>query len=300
MASPTELAAMRHAIALSANGLGTTSPNPPVGCVILDTHGTPVGAGFHRRKGAPHAEVNALVSAGARARGGTAVVTLEPCNHVGVTPACRQELLNAGIARVVIGVIDPTSRGDGGAALLAAAGVDVETGVLNNEILTVLGPWLTATMRQRPHVTWAQASRREFDHQVDDRHLAAIQGCADVVLVGKSVSEGVPDGHSKTHFRLPTTASPDDDLVPWLDDAFRGGARRVLLISHESEPEPTHLVYVDEIWLAAPRADSAASSPAISSAFTQAGFHLADIAADEKMIITHLRRYQIRNARSIG
>src|SRR4051812_35242695 len=119
MASDAEIAAMRQATVLSALGLGTTSPNPPVGCVILDSQGQIVGIGFHRRKGEAHAEVNALNAAGTAARGGTAVVTLEPCNHDGVTPACRQALLDAGVARVVIGVMDPTSRGDGGAAVLA-------------------------------------------------------------------------------------------------------------------------------------------------------------------------------------
>jgi diaminohydroxyphosphoribosylaminopyrimidine deaminase/5-amino-6-(5-phosphoribosylamino)uracil reductase len=138
---------MRLAIALSANGLGTTSPNPPVGCVILDPDGAVIGTGYHQRKGEPHAEVHALSAAGTRARGGTAIVTLEPCNHVGRTPACRQALIDAGIARAVIAIIDPTSRGVGGAAMLRAAGVDVEVGVLADEARLVLGPWLTAQAR---------------------------------------------------------------------------------------------------------------------------------------------------------
>src|SRR5947209_11817642 len=77
--------AMRRAIELSARGLGTTSPNPVVGCVVLDVGGRVVGEGWHEFAGGPHAEVNALAAAGERARGGTAVVTLEPCNHVGRT-----------------------------------------------------------------------------------------------------------------------------------------------------------------------------------------------------------------------
>ncbi|WP_345409925.1 bifunctional diaminohydroxyphosphoribosylaminopyrimidine deaminase/5-amino-6-(5-phosphoribosylamino)uracil reductase RibD [Nonomuraea salmonea] len=113
---------MRRAIALSALGLGTTSPNPSVGCVILDEDGRVVGEGFHRRKGEAHAEGNALAAAGPEARGGTAVVTLEPCNHVGRAPACRALLIEAGIARVVVAVIDPTSRGEGGVAALRQAG----------------------------------------------------------------------------------------------------------------------------------------------------------------------------------
>jgi len=154
MASLVELAAMRRAIALSAFGIGATSPNPQVGCVILDADGRVVGEGYHQRKGQSHAEVNALAAASDRARRGTAVVTLEPCNHYGRTPPCHQALLDAGVVRTVIGVIDPTSRGEGGAARLRQAGVDVEVGVLANEARLVLGPWLTALRTARPQVVW--------------------------------------------------------------------------------------------------------------------------------------------------
>ena len=98
MATVIETAAMRSAIALSALGVGTTSPNPPVGCVILDSSQQVVGQGYHHRKGEPHAEALALDEAGARTRGGTAVVTLEPCNHHGRTPACHAALIEAGIS----------------------------------------------------------------------------------------------------------------------------------------------------------------------------------------------------------
>lgn len=117
MASPAELAVMRRAIALSAAGLGTTSPNPPVGCVLLDPSGQIIGEGYHERKGEPHAEAQALAAAGPLADGATAVVTLEPCNHQGRTPPCCQALIDAGIRRAVIAVIDPTSRGEGGVAV---------------------------------------------------------------------------------------------------------------------------------------------------------------------------------------
>src|SRR6266496_3606394 len=144
MATAVEEEAMRRAIGISAFGLGATSPNPPVGCVILDVEGHVVGEGYHRRKGEAHAEVNALAAAGERARGGTAVVTLEPCNHQGRTPPCRQALIDANVARVVIALIDPTSRDEGGAAALRAAGIEVEVGVLADEARLVLDPWLDA------------------------------------------------------------------------------------------------------------------------------------------------------------
>src|SRR6266699_2194364 len=142
MATPAEIGGMRRAIALSAAGLGTTSPNPPVGCVLLDLAGQIIGEGYHERKGEPHAEAQALAAAGPLAEGGTAVVTLEPCNHQGRTPPCRQTLIDAGVRRAVVAVIDPTSRGEGGMAAMRQAGVDVETGVLAGEAQIVLGRWL--------------------------------------------------------------------------------------------------------------------------------------------------------------
>jgi len=102
MAGQAELDAVRRAVALSRCALGATSPNPPVGAVVLDAHGVVVGEGWTRPPGGPHAEVVALADAGERARGGTAVVTLEPCRHTGRTGPCTEALLAAGIARVVV------------------------------------------------------------------------------------------------------------------------------------------------------------------------------------------------------
>src|SRR5689334_24152386 len=97
----TEDEAMRRAIAIAGRGLGTTSPNPIVGCLLLDADGEVAGEGFHVYTGGPHAEIVALAQAGERARGGTAVVTLEPCNHTGRTGPCAQALIAAGVRRVV-------------------------------------------------------------------------------------------------------------------------------------------------------------------------------------------------------
>lgn len=154
MATAAEIAAMRRAIGVSAAGIGATSPNPPVGCVVLDRAGRVLGEGYHERKGEAHAETQALAAAGTLAEGATAVVTLEPCNHHGRTPPCRQALIDAKVRRVVIAVIDPTSRGEGGAAALRRAGVDVETGVLADEAHVVLGSWLSSQQIRRPIISW--------------------------------------------------------------------------------------------------------------------------------------------------
>ncbi|WP_327292131.1 bifunctional diaminohydroxyphosphoribosylaminopyrimidine deaminase/5-amino-6-(5-phosphoribosylamino)uracil reductase RibD [Streptomyces sp. NBC_01198] len=154
----TEADAMRRAIALSARALGATAPNPVVGCVILDTTGAVVGEGWHRKAGGPHAEVHALRAAGEAARGGTAVVTLEPCNHTGRTGPCAQALIEAGVARVVHAVSDPSPAASGGAATLRAAGVDVESGLLAAEAEAVNVAWLTSVRRGRPYVRWKYAA----------------------------------------------------------------------------------------------------------------------------------------------
>ncbi|RLU82338.1 riboflavin biosynthesis protein RibD [Streptomyces griseocarneus] len=152
---------MRRAVALAARALGSTSPNPVVGCVLLDAEGRTVGEGWHRRAGGPHAEVEALRDAAASGhdvRGGTAVVTLEPCNHTGRTGPCAQALADAGVARVVYAVADPTPTAGGGAAALAAAGIDTEGGLLADEAAAGNAAWLTAVLRRRPFVLWKYAA----------------------------------------------------------------------------------------------------------------------------------------------
>ncbi|WPO75032.1 MULTISPECIES: bifunctional diaminohydroxyphosphoribosylaminopyrimidine deaminase/5-amino-6-(5-phosphoribosylamino)uracil reductase RibD [unclassified Streptomyces] len=153
-----EAAAMRRAIALAARGLGSTSPNPVVGCVILDASGEVAGEGWHQRAGGPHAEVNALRAAGDAARGGTALVTLEPCNHTGRTGPCAQALIAAGVTRVVYAVADPDPTATGGAQTLRAAGISVAQGLLEEAAAEGNAAWLTSVRLGRPHVTWKYAA----------------------------------------------------------------------------------------------------------------------------------------------
>ena len=152
--SPIDIAWMRRAIELAARGIGGTHPNPVVGCVVTDRAGQPVGEGFHAYAGGPHAEVAALAMAGDRARGGTAYVTLEPCNHSGRTGPCSEALLAAGIGRVILAVPDPDAEARGGAAALKQAGVTVEQGLLRDEAERVNMVWLHAVRTGRPYVTW--------------------------------------------------------------------------------------------------------------------------------------------------
>jgi diaminohydroxyphosphoribosylaminopyrimidine deaminase/5-amino-6-(5-phosphoribosylamino)uracil reductase len=125
-----DIEAMQRAFELAAKGRCTTQPNPRVGCVIAKDQRI-VGEGWHQRAGEPHAEGFALREAGDRARGATAYVTLEPCNHHGRTPPCSEALVTAGVAKVIYASGDPNPRVDGsGAARLRAAGIDVASGLL--------------------------------------------------------------------------------------------------------------------------------------------------------------------------
>ena len=128
-----EQAAMRRALALATTPGVPLGPNPRVGCVLLDDAGSKVAEGFHRGAGTPHAEADALAQAGDRARGATAVVTLEPCNHRGRTGPCAQALVEAGVRRVVFAQPDPNPAAAGGADTLRAAGVEVDSGLLHDE-----------------------------------------------------------------------------------------------------------------------------------------------------------------------
>jgi diaminohydroxyphosphoribosylaminopyrimidine deaminase/5-amino-6-(5-phosphoribosylamino)uracil reductase len=232
MATSIERAAMRRAIALSAMGLGSASPNPPVGCVVLDVEGRVVGEGYHRRKGEAHAEVNALTAAGERARGGTAVVTLEPCNHQGRTPPCRQALIDAGVARVVIALIDPTSRDEGGAARLKAAGIDTELGVLGDEARLIIGPWLEALASGFPHVHWVyvlDSNTRPASGPIPDE--AALRTGFDAVLTSDDrLQEGAPDAHLAAEFSLPSIV--EGEPAAFLADLFSRGVRSLLMSGH--------------------------------------------------------------------
>ncbi len=187
---------MRAALALGRRGLGSTWPNPSVGCVIV-TGGRVVGRAVTADGGRPHAETLALAMAGTTARGGTAYVTLEPCSHHGQTPPCADALVAAGIARVVVGVrdCDPLVSG-AGIARLQAAGVEVVVGVLQDAADELASGFFQRVRHQRPLVTLKLASTldgriatRTGESQwisggQSRRAAHALRGRSDAVLVG--------------------------------------------------------------------------------------------------------------------
>jgi diaminohydroxyphosphoribosylaminopyrimidine deaminase/5-amino-6-(5-phosphoribosylamino)uracil reductase len=145
---------MRRALELAERGRGLTSPNPMVGAVVVTPGGEVAGEGLHARAGEAHAEVEALRAAGARARGATLYVTLEPCSHHGRTPPCARAVIEAGVARVVAAVADPNPLVSGrGFAELRGAGIDVVTGVGAADAERQNRVFFTAMRERRPHVT---------------------------------------------------------------------------------------------------------------------------------------------------
>ena len=164
----SDLAFMRRALRLAERGRGRTAPNPIVGAVVVRA-GRVVGEGWHRALGRDHAEIEALARAGARARGATLYVTLEPCSHWGRTPPCTEAILAAGIARCVVALRDPHRIVNGrGLRRLRAGGVRVEVGAGAAAARAALGGYLLAHTRGRPRVTWKVAAT--LDGRLADRH----------------------------------------------------------------------------------------------------------------------------------
>ncbi|MDD4932331.1 MAG: bifunctional diaminohydroxyphosphoribosylaminopyrimidine deaminase/5-amino-6-(5-phosphoribosylamino)uracil reductase RibD [Methylacidiphilaceae bacterium] len=169
---------MRRALALARKGLGTTSPNPAVGAVLV-RDGKVLGEGFHRRAGLPHAEVEAIEDArrkGNVPKGATLYVTLEPCCTTGRTPPCVDRIVREGIARVIVGMVDPNPLHQGrGLARLTGEGIEVEQGLLEEEARELNRPFARWITRGRPWIV--QKSATSLDGRIgtragDDRWLS--------------------------------------------------------------------------------------------------------------------------------
>ena len=183
---------LARALELAERGRGTTHTNPVVGAVVV-RDGEVVGEGWHERKGGPHAEVVALRAAGDQAHGGTLYVTLEPCRSWGRTPPCTRAVLEAGVAKVVAGALDPDPKAGGGLDELGAAGVDVEL-VDSFEARVQNEAWRTWIAQDRPFVTYKAAvtldgrvtlpGRRWISGAQSRRLVHELRAASDAVAVG--------------------------------------------------------------------------------------------------------------------
>ena len=232
---------MARAITLAQRGLGHVEPNPMVGCVIV-RDGQIVGEGWHLRFGGLHAEIEALAAAGERARDAVAYVTLEPCCHHGKTGPCTQAVIEAGLARVVVGCEDPNPQvAARGLAELRAAGIQVETGILAVEAAELVAPFAKLITTGKPWVIakWAAtldgkiASRTGDSQWISGEQSRAVvhllRGRVDAILVGRGTAEAddplltarPPGPRTATRIVLDSVArlSPESKLVQSVDQA---------------------------------------------------------------------------------
>ncbi|MDR7481507.1 MAG: bifunctional diaminohydroxyphosphoribosylaminopyrimidine deaminase/5-amino-6-(5-phosphoribosylamino)uracil reductase RibD [Armatimonadota bacterium] len=227
-----DLRYMEEALALAARAAGRTSPNPMVGAVVV-AGGEVVGRGFHARAGEPHAEILALREAGARARGATVYVTLEPCAHQGRTGPCAEALIAAGVRRVVAAMADPDRQVRGrGFERLRAAGVEVEVGLLENRARRLNEAFVKHRATGLPFVTlkWAMSldgriagaggrpvaitgeAARRFAHGLRDTHDVVLVGVGTVLADDPLLTCRLPGGRNPmrvvvdSRLRTPPTA----------------------------------------------------------------------------------------------
>jgi diaminohydroxyphosphoribosylaminopyrimidine deaminase / 5-amino-6-(5-phosphoribosylamino)uracil reductase len=278
-----EHAAMRRALGLAADPDAPRLPNPRVGCVLLAPDGTTVAEGHHRGAGTPHAEADALARAGDAARGATAVVTLEPCNHTGRTGPCSEALVAAGVRRVVYAQADPNPVAAGGAQRLRAAGVEVEAGLMATEARALNAVWTRAVELQRPFVTWklattldgrsaaADGTSRWVSSTAARRDTHRLRALADTMLVGtNTVTVDDPELTVRDSHDQPVGTQPLR-VVMGLRDLPAG--RRVL----NERAETLHLRTRDphqalkELWVRERRHVFLEGGPTLAAAFLRAG-----------------------------
>lgn len=283
MTEPAHIvAAMRLAVEQAQAVKGATYPNPPVGAVILDSAGVIAGVGATQPAGGAHAEVIALRAAGERSRGGTAVVTLEPCNHHGRTPPCVDALLDAGVAAVVYAAADPNPVAAGGAARLQAAGVGVTAGVGRDEVARgPLREWLHRQRTGLPHVTWkfatsidgrsaaADGSSQWITSEAARADLHRRRAAADAIVVGTgtvfadnpSLTARLPDGSLDS--RQPLRVVVGERAIPAESAVLSGDSPTLLLRTRDPQEVLRALADRTDVLLE--------GGPTVAGAFLRAG-----------------------------
>jgi diaminohydroxyphosphoribosylaminopyrimidine deaminase/5-amino-6-(5-phosphoribosylamino)uracil reductase len=235
-------AMMRRALALAEKGLFTATPNPRVGCVLTQGERI-VGEGWHEKAGAPHAEANALVQASAAAKGATAYVSLEPCNHHGKTPPCADALIRAGVVRVVAAMRDPNPQSKKGGEALAAAGIRFEHGLMEEEARELNIGFVSRMARGRPWV------RMKIAATLDGR--TALANGKSQWITG---SEARKDGH---HWRARAcaiatgggTVKADDPRLTVREFETTRQPLRVVIDSHVETPPQARILQGEKVLL---------------------------------------------------
>lgn len=241
---------MRRAFELAASH--RTHPNPRVGAVVLDSAGEVIGEGTHLGPGHPHAEAAALTAAGAAARGGTVIVTLEPCTFHGRTPPCVDALIAAGVAKVVVGAIDPDSRVAGeGITALRRQGIVVEAGVLSKEAEALDPAYFHHRRVGRPRVTLKAALTLDGQLAASDRSSRWITG-----------NDARDDGHRlRSQFDAVmvgsgTVISDDPQLDVRIPDYAGPQPRPIVLIGIRDLPRASKILQRQPLLVAGRKLDS--------------------------------------------
>jgi len=205
---------LERALELAENGRATTHPNPIVGAVVVAGDEV-VGEGWHEQKGDPHAEVVALEAAGERARGATVYVTLEPCTHRGTTPPCVEALLEAGVARVVAGQLDPHAEHGGGLEHLRERGVGTELadGELGFRCRQQIEEWRTFVTARRPFVTYKVAVSLDGRVRVPGTRWVTGEDSRRLVHVLRAQSDAVAVGMGTVRWDNPRLDARDVPVV---------------------------------------------------------------------------------------
>ncbi|MET4061049.1 diaminohydroxyphosphoribosylaminopyrimidine deaminase/5-amino-6-(5-phosphoribosylamino)uracil reductase [Arthrobacter sp. UYP6] len=259
--STAEHSAMLHALDLARQGV--RGANPLVGAVILDSAQKVLSTGFHRGATTPHAEADALANAAAHGvdvTGATMVVTLEPCNHTGRTGPCSQAIINAGVSRVVYAAADSTAEAAGGAEALAAAGVEVDGGLMAAESAELNHRWICAAAQRRPFVTvktaqsldgmtaaqdgtsqWITGSSARADgHAIRSRADAVLVGTGTVLADNPQLTARDTAGGAAT--RQPLRVAVGRRPVP-ADAAIRGTDGRFLQLAEHDPADVCRQLY---------------------------------------------------------
>lgn len=259
--TPADNKYMKRALTLARKGIGNTSPNPAVGCVIVKD-GKIVGEGWHRRAGGPHAEIDALEKAGETARGADVYVTLEPCSHTGKTPPCCDALSRAGVRRVVAGMMDPNPKVNGtGLDMLRRAGIETECGVLEAECRDINRAFIKQITTGMPYVTYkcamtldgkiatATGESRWISCEQSRRYVHRMRAERDAIMVG--VDTIIADNPQLTvrlvRGRNPIRVIVDTHLrTPESVGVIEGkSAKRTIIATTESHPR-VHLRYTQQ------------------------------------------------------
>jgi diaminohydroxyphosphoribosylaminopyrimidine deaminase/5-amino-6-(5-phosphoribosylamino)uracil reductase len=284
---------MKKALRLAVRGAGRTSPNPLVGAVLVKD-GEIVGRGFHEVLGGAHAEVNAITDAGEAAKGSTLYVTLEPCNHQGLTPPCTRAVLAAGISRVVCGMKDPNPDvAGGGCEYLSARGVETISGVLETECRGINQPFIKYVTTGLPYVRLKAAATL-------DGFIATAAGDSKWITNERSRQAGHKLRYTSDAVLVGIGTVLADDPLLTARLGGRGALRqpvRIVLDTHLQTPPESKLVRSAEsspVWIACSTAapaerESALSRPGVTIIRTPA----ADSGLDLAPLLKELGRRRI-------